>query len=71
MEVVFSIGSAPRLYTEDPRPAEEIITEGVSWDRIEDEWDEMTASSVEIWKTACEEKTWRVIFGVRSSVRLV
>jgi hypothetical protein len=29
METVFSVGSVPRLYNEDPRPAE-IITEGVS-----------------------------------------
>jgi hypothetical protein len=25
METVFSVGSAPRLYSEDPRPAESII----------------------------------------------
>jgi hypothetical protein len=29
METVFSVGSAPSLYHEDPRP-EEMITEGVS-----------------------------------------
>jgi hypothetical protein len=25
MEIVFSVGSGPRLYTEDPRPADRII----------------------------------------------
>jgi hypothetical protein len=30
METVFSVGSPPRLYNEDPRPAE--IIEGVSGD---------------------------------------
>jgi hypothetical protein len=30
MEMVFSVGSTPRLYNEDPRPAEEIIIKGVS-----------------------------------------
>jgi hypothetical protein len=31
MEIVFSVGFAPRLYNEDPRPAE-IIIEGVEDD---------------------------------------
>jgi hypothetical protein len=52
METVFSVGSAPRLYNEDRRPAG-IIIEGVSWD----DWEEMAASWVETWKSACEEKT--------------
>jgi hypothetical protein len=43
METVFSVGSAPRLYNEDPRPAANII-EGVSEDgspkMIEKRWQE-------------------------------
>jgi hypothetical protein len=30
METAFSVGSDPRLYNEDPRPAEGIILERVS-----------------------------------------
>jgi hypothetical protein len=41
MKIVFSAGSAPRLYNEDPRPAE-IIIEGVPLRRqykvIEKRW---------------------------------
>jgi hypothetical protein len=45
--MVVSVGSAPRLYNEDPRPAEGII-EGVSRDGIE---------LVELQECGCERKT--------------
>jgi hypothetical protein len=35
METVFSVGSDPRLYDEDPRPAEGIIESAVEDDREE------------------------------------
>jgi hypothetical protein len=63
---MFSVASAPRLCNEDPRPAR--ITEGVSWDEVEDDWEDIEMSSVEIWKSACEEKILHVIVTVLKSV---
>jgi hypothetical protein len=40
---VFSVGSIPRLYNEDPRPAELMIEE--------------SRESVEGWQFSCEEKS--------------
>jgi hypothetical protein len=57
METVFSVGSAPRLYNEDYRRARKTELEESLESAVEDDWEEMAASSVEIWKSACEEKT--------------
>jgi hypothetical protein len=42
LETVFSVGPAPRLYNEDPRPAELMI--------------EVSRELLEVWQFSCEEK---------------
>jgi hypothetical protein len=67
METMFSVGSAPRLYNEDPWPAELEVNESHET-TVEDDGEEMTTSLVEIWKSAREEKTLHVIITVLKSV---
>jgi hypothetical protein len=55
IETVFYIGSAPRLYNEDPRPAETELRESLEM-ADEDDWEEMVTISVETRKSGCEEK---------------
>jgi hypothetical protein len=64
METVFSVGSASRLYNEDPRLAEIKLR----WQSkmIQRRW-----QRVQLRSEVCEEKALRVIYGVCSSVRLL
>jgi hypothetical protein len=55
MEMVFSVGSIPRLYNEDPVPAED-VTGGVFWDGRRRWLRRHGNELVETWKSACKEK---------------
>jgi hypothetical protein len=45
------------LYNEDPRLIETELRESHET-AVEDDWEEIATNSVEIWKSACEEKTF-------------
>jgi hypothetical protein len=53
-EMVFSVESAPRLYNGDPRPAEWELRESLET-AVEDDWEEMPMSSVEVQEYGCEK----------------
>jgi hypothetical protein len=55
METMFSVGSAPRLYNEDPRPAEEYLRKPLET-AVED-----GNELVELQVCGCEKKTSRVL----------
>jgi hypothetical protein len=67
---VFSVGANTRLYKEDPRSAEIELRETLETE-VKDDSEENATNSVEIWKSACEEKTLRVIITVRKSVTTI
>jgi hypothetical protein len=50
MEMMFSVGSALRLYNEDPRPAEIKLRESLML-AVEDDWEEMGRQEL-----GCEKK---------------
>jgi hypothetical protein len=55
------------LYNEDPRLAEIELRESLETADVDD-WEEMAVSSAETWKSACEEKTLRVVITMLKSV---
>jgi hypothetical protein len=55
METVFSVGSAPGLYKEDPSPAKIELRESLQT-AVEDDLEEMTTSSVECKSAAVKRR---------------
>jgi hypothetical protein len=54
VETVFSVGSEPRLYNEDPRPAEVELTESLET-AVEDDWEEMATHQLSFETAAWQE----------------
>jgi hypothetical protein len=62
---MFSVGSAPRLYREDPRP---VVFSAVEWSEVKRSSSlvsERVQLSVLSWNSACEEKTVGLVWNGR------